>query len=157
MNLADFEAEFNAKFKQNANDNFACGKINKNADSNPASMAILRLLTPLRIKKNNVFVRDENLALNDILKSIFQRQNALFELDCQKNPAFKGQISSANLHFVELVRKSSRQGTMNLGGLLGQLHLSELNAQSYALLRLGELIGAGKSCVFGLGKIAVLC
>lgn len=157
VNLADFEAEFNAKFKQNANDNFACGKINKNADSNPASMAILRLLTPLRIKKNNVFVRDENLALNDILKSIFQRQNALFELDCQKNPAFKGQISSANLHFVELVRKSSRQGTMNLGGLLGQLHLSELNAQSYALLRLGELIGAGKSCVFGLGKIAVLC
>lgn len=115
--------EFNTKFKQNANDNFTCDKINKNADSNPASMAILRLLTPLRIKKNNVFVRDENLALNDILKSIFQRQNALFELDCQ----------------------------------MGQLHLSELNAQSYALLRLGELIGAGKSCVFGLDKIAILC
>ncbi len=135
LNLEDLKREFEAK--------------------NSPQNAILRLLTPLRIKKNNAFVRRANeLEFNDILGSIFRRYNELLGRERVKAPHFEGELTRANAHFTELVRKSSRQNAlMSLGGLLGDFQLRGLNAQSYAFLRLGELIGVGKSCVFGLGKI----
>ncbi len=135
LNLEDLKREFEAK--------------------NLPQNAILRLLTPLRIKKNNAFVRRANeLEFNDILGSIFRRYNELLGRERVKAPHFEGELTRANAHFTELVRKSSRQNAlMSLGGLLGDFQLRGLNAQSYAFLRLGELIGVGKSCVFGLGKI----
>lgn len=135
LNLADLKREFEVK--------------------NSPQNAILRLLTPLRIKKNNAFVRSGNgLDFNDILGSIYRRYNELLGHERVKAPHFEGEITRANAYFTELVRKSSRQNAlMSLGGLLGDFELCGLNAQSYAFLRLGELIGVGKSCVFGLGKI----
>lgn len=124
---------------------------------NSPQRAILRLLTPLRIKKNNAFVRHispNNFDFNDILGSIFRRYNELLGCERAKTPHFKGEIIHANTEFTELIRKSSRQrAMMSLGGLVGELEISALDAQSYAFLRLGEFIGVGKSCVFGLGKI----
>lgn len=137
LNLKHFEREFKLK--------------------NSPQRAILRLLTPLRIKKNNAFVRHispSNFDFNDILGSIFRRYNELLGCERAKTPHFKGEIMHANTEFIELIRKSSRQrAMMSLGGLVGELEISALNAQSYAFLRLGEFIGVGKSCVFGLGKI----
>ena len=51
---------------------------------------------------------------------------------------------------------SNRQkSTMNLGGLLGSIEVKNINKEAYEVLKVGELIGAGKQCVFGLGKIKV--
>jgi CRISPR/Cas system endoribonuclease Cas6 (RAMP superfamily) len=44
---------------------------------------------------------------------------------------------------------------MNLGGLMGEITIEGLNKESYEVLKVGELLGAGKSTVFGLGKIEV--
>lgn len=44
---------------------------------------------------------------------------------------------------------------MNLGGLVGRVCIKNLNKESYEVLRLGEYLGVGKQCVFGLGKIRV--
>lgn len=44
---------------------------------------------------------------------------------------------------------------MNLGGLMGEFWISNLDEKSYQLLKLGELIGVGKQTVFGLGKINI--
>jgi CRISPR/Cas system endoribonuclease Cas6 (RAMP superfamily) len=44
---------------------------------------------------------------------------------------------------------------MNLGGLMGEMIISDVNKEVYDLLKIGEVIGVGKSTVFGLGKIKV--
>ncbi|AFI06627.1 CRISPR system precrRNA processing endoribonuclease RAMP protein Cas6, partial [Helicobacter cetorum] len=38
---------------------------------------------------------------------------------------------------------------------MGSVKIKGLNKESFEVLKLGELIGVGKSCVFGLGKIEV--
>jgi CRISPR/Cas system endoribonuclease Cas6 (RAMP superfamily) len=44
---------------------------------------------------------------------------------------------------------------MNLGGLMGEILINNADKEIYRLLKLGEVIGVGKSTVFGLGKIKV--
>ncbi len=123
-----------------------------------SSIIKLEFLTPLRIKKQNKFaLHQEEIGLNDILFSIHRR-----ELELQKKPFERVQfnqdikIVSKNLQYKELTRRSNKQNTkMNMGGLMGDIVLSGVDKQTYDLLKLGELIGVGKSTVFGLGKIKV--
>jgi len=44
---------------------------------------------------------------------------------------------------------------MNMGGLMGEIEIEGINDKVFHVLKLGELIGAGKQTVFGLGKIKV--
>lgn len=116
---------------------------------------ILNFVTPLRIKKNNTFIKDDSLDLLDILNSIYQRKRAILGKSYKKmshKPEFI--CKSKNIYFKELTRKSFSQNTfMQLGGLMGEMWIENLDKKSYKLLSLGELIGVGKQCVFGLGKI----
>jgi hypothetical protein len=119
---------------------------------------VLHLQTPLRMKKNNRFVRDvKDLELKDIVNSIYQRQMQLLGKGYKKFPYnIEGKMVSTNIHYRELTRRSNRQkSTMNLGGLMGEITIEGLNKESYEVLKVGELLGAGKSTVFGLGKIEV--
>jgi len=123
-----------------------------------SSIIKLEFLTPLRIKKQNKFVLSEDeIGLNDILFSIHRRN-----LELQKKPFQRVQfnqnikIVSKNLEYKELIRRSNRQNTkMNLGGLMGEIVLSDVDKETYNLLKLGEIIAVGKSTVFGLGKIKI--
>lgn len=114
--------------------------------------------TPLRIKKNNVFLKNpEELTLKDIITSIYQRKLGLTKQPFQayKNE-IKGEIKERNLQYKELKRFSNRQNAaMNLDGIMGDFYIENLDSSSYNLLKLGELIGAGKQCVFGLGKMEI--
>ena len=66
----------------------------------------------------------------------------------------KGEITKKDLKYVELTRRSNRQNTtMNFGGLTGSLEIKGVSKECMELLKLGEIIGAGKQTVFGLGKI----
>ena len=116
----------------------------------------LEFLTPLRMKKQNRFAT-RDIELLDILLSIHKRH-----LDLQKIPYERVKIDtsyktvSKNLRYEELTRRSNKQKmTMNLGGLMGEMIISDVNEEVYNLLKIGEVIGAGKSTVFGLGKIKV--
>jgi len=117
----------------------------------------IQFITPLRVKKSNRFIRDDNIELKDIVNSIYQRQMQLLEQGYKKFPyPIEGQIVNKELHYKELTRMSNRQkSTMNLGGLLGSIEVKNINKEAYEVLKVGELIGAGKQCVFGLGKIKV--
>lgn len=118
---------------------------------------ILRFDTPLRIKKNGKFVIDDSIELESILNSIYQRSLALQNKDFEKLP-FKPQfkIKSKDIYFNELKRFSNVQNTtMQFGGLMGEMWISNLDEESFKLLKLGELIGVGKQTVFGLGKISI--
>jgi CRISPR-associated endoribonuclease Cas6 len=117
----------------------------------------IKLLTPLRIKKNNKFLR-ESVDLEDILRSLYQREQELFfakkafKLDYE--PKYLTSVKA--LKHQVLVRKSNQQNTkMNMDGIVGEMAIVGLDERSYRLLKLGEIIGVGKQTVMGLGRIAV--
>jgi CRISPR-associated endoribonuclease Cas6 len=117
----------------------------------------IKLQTPLRIKKHNKFLRDE-VAIEDILRSIYQREQEIFyakkvfKLDYK--PSYASNIKL--LKYQELLRKSNRQNKrMNMDGIVGEIAIMGLDKESYRLLKLGEVIGVGKQTVMGLGKIKI--
>ncbi len=117
----------------------------------------VKLLTPLRIKKNNKFLRDD-VELEDLLRSIYQREQELFygkkvfKLDYE--PTLITSLKS--LTHKSLTRKSNRQRqTMKMDGVFGELAVMGIDEESYRLLKLGEIIGVGKQTVMGLGRIEV--
>ena len=118
---------------------------------------ILRLETPLRIKKDGKFIIDDSIELESILNSIYQRSLALQNKEFEKLP-FKSEfkIKSKDIFFNDIKRFSNVQNTsMQLGGVMGEMWISNLDEESFKLLKLGELIGVGKQTVFGLGKISI--
>lgn len=117
----------------------------------------LLFATPLRIKKENRFVRDDELELEGIINSIYQRQMKLLGREHKRFPyPIEGKIVEKELKFVELTRQSNRQKTtMNMGGIMGEIKIKNLNKECYEVLKVGELIGVGKQTVFGLGKIEI--
>jgi len=117
----------------------------------------LKLVTPIRIKKDNRFLQD-SIELTDILRSIYQRKSELgdkervYKLDYE--PKYLVPMSSFKKQ--KLVRKSNRQKTrMKMDGVVGEMVVMNLDKKSYKLLKLGEIIGVGKQTVMGLGKIEV--
>ena len=117
----------------------------------------VEFVTPLRIKKDNVFVKDDKIELKDIINSIYTRQmRILGRSDKRFAYEIKGEITSKDLRFLDLRRYSNRQQTaMNMGGIIGKIELCGLNKECYEVLKLGEILGAGKQTAFGLGKIKV--
>lgn len=118
----------------------------------------IRLSTPLRIKKNNRFLRDE-IELEEMLRSIYQREQELmtkekvYKLPYQ--PSYTTSVKA--LKYQSLVRKSNRQKQkLNMDGMIGEIAVMGLDQESYRLLRLGEIIGVGKQTVMGLGRIEVV-
>ncbi len=117
----------------------------------------IQLLTPLRIKKNNKLLR-ENLEVEDILRSIYQREQ---ELNSGKrvhklNYTPKVGTTLKLLQYKHLKRKSNRQKqTLRIDGLIGEMVVTNIDKESYHLLKLGEIIGVGKQTVMGLGKIEI--
>ncbi len=116
----------------------------------------LEFVTPLRIKKQNNFAREE-IDLADILRSIYRRER---ELNAEAYEPLRMDehytVVMKKFHYQELIRKSNKQQTkMNMGGLMGEMVISGISSEVYRLLKLGEVIGVGKATVFGLGKIKV--
>ena len=117
----------------------------------------IKLLTPLRIKKNNKLLRDD-IDIEDILRSIYQREQEFktgekaFKLDY--TPEYKTSLKL--LEYKPLLRRSNRQGKrMNMDGIIGEMAILDIDKRSYELLKLGEIIGVGKQTVMGLGRILV--
>jgi len=123
----------------------------------PFSNVKIKFVTPLRIKKGNRFIRDDSLALKDIVNSIYQRQLQILGKPPKKFPyEIHGEIIQKELHYKELTRQSNRQKTtMHLGGIIGEMKIKNIDEKSYHVLKLGEILACGKSTVFGLGKIEI--
>jgi len=141
-----FDGEFK-KF-ENTSLNFEIKEIKKDFT--------LKINTPIRIKENNKFVKD-NIKLETILRSINHRFNKLKNSEIKKlefTPKYEEVYK--NLYFKDLIRYSNRQKTkMKLGGILGEIIYKDVDEESFKLLKLGELIGVGKQVTFGLGDIRI--
>ncbi len=112
--------------------------------------------TPFRIKYQNKFLR-EKPELKLILNSIYNRYREIKGLERGKLPFEpKYEEGDFEIYFKDLTRYSNRQKTkMRLGGIVGEIEYKKIDKNSFELLKLGEIIGAGKQTVFGLGKIGV--
>ena len=127
-------------------------------ETTPPKRLKITFVTPLRIKYRNRFVRNiAHLPLPTLIASIDARWKQL----CGEAPSklahrVEGEIVDRFGTFKDLTRYSGRQrGHLKIGGLLGEMTVEGIDAQSYALLQAAELIGAGKQTVFGLGKLKV--
>jgi CRISPR-associated endoribonuclease Cas6 len=112
--------------------------------------------TPLRIKSDNKLL-STTPKLEQILSSILNRLNEFKNLPMTRLP-FEPSYEEAqsSVIFKDLTRRSNRQNTkMKIGGILGYVKYKNIDEKSYAVLKLGEIIGAGKLTVFGLGEIKV--
>ena len=145
--LKSLEIDIKLEFKE---------KIKTLKTKKSAKVIKLEFLTPLRMKKQNRFAT-RDIELLDILLSIHKRHLNLQKLSYERvklDTSYK--TVSKNLRYQELTRRSNKQKTtMNLGGLMGEMIISNVNREVYNLLKIGEVIGVGKSTVFGLGKIKV--
>ena len=116
----------------------------------------LKLNTPIRIKENNKFVRND-IKLETILRSINYRFNKLKNREIKKLD-FTSEYEEVykNLYFKDLIRYSNRQKTkMKLGGIMGEIIYKDVDEKTFKLLKLGEIIGVGKQVTFGLGDIRI--
>jgi hypothetical protein len=129
-----------------------------NIDSSTSSQKNVKLVfkTPLRIKENNRFVR-EDVSLETLLRSIYHRKLKLKNLPIQKLP-FTPQyrIKDKNLSFIDFSRYSNRQkAKMKFGGIMGYVEFDKIDEESLKLLKTAQTIGAGKQVTFGLGRIEI--
>ena len=78
----------------------------------PISHVNINFVTPLRIKKENRFIRDESIELKDVVNSIYQRQLQMLGKAQKKFPyEIEGEIVKKQLQYKELTRQSNRQKT----------------------------------------------
>ena len=116
----------------------------------------LQFNMPIRIKEHNRLAR-KGFELPTLINSIHHRYRQLKgEESSRLGYQIHGEIVESHLKFVEMQRFSSRQKSrMNLGGLKGTIKITGLDKRSYVYLKIGEVIGAGKQTVFGLGSYVV--
>ena len=117
----------------------------------------VKLLTPLRIKQDNQIAHND-VAFKNIIRSIYQRKQQIFHNEQVHSLPYKTSMTTVIklLENKKLYRKSDRQGRkIVMDGLLGEFAVIGLDEDSFHLLKLGELIGAGKQTTFGLGKLKV--
>ena len=117
---------------------------------------LIKFLTPIRIKENNRYVRDD-IEIKTLLRNINHRFLKLQNKELKKlefTPEVN--ILDKRVFFVDFNRYSNRQKTrMKLGGVLGEIK-AEVDENTYKFLKLGEIIGIGKQVTFGLGNIEIL-
>ena len=116
----------------------------------------ITFLTPLRIKDNNRLLKTKP-RVELLLNSIFQRSLQLQGKPREKlNHTIEYDLVTSKTNYQNIQRYSNRQQTsMKLDGILGYMVLDNLDDTSFNLLKLGEILGIGKQCTFGLGKIKV--
>lgn len=116
----------------------------------------LEFTMPLRIKENNRFAK-ESVALHTLVNNIHSRYRQLRgEASVRLDYRVEGDIVFADMKFVDIQRYSNRQNKgMKMGGIKGSMTIRGLDPKSYAYLKIGEVIGAGKQTVFGLGSYKI--
>jgi hypothetical protein len=116
----------------------------------------LEFTMPLRIKENNKFAK-ESVALHTLVNNIHSRYRQLKgETPARMDYRVEGEIVTEELKFVEMQRYSNRQKKgMSMGGLKGKMMIKGIDRKSYEYLKIGEIIGAGKQTVFGLGSYTI--
>lgn len=127
----------------------------------------IKLLTPLRLRKNNKYLNPETFTFSDLFNNLlrrtssvsyFHQQKELHEEFVEITQAARHVVPEAqNLTWVDWARFSSRQSKkIAMGGLVGTLTFNANDiAPFWNYLWLGQWIHAGKGTTMGLGKYRI--
>ena len=133
----------------------------EDADANSVG---LEFLTPLRLTMNNDLV--VNLEFHHLVRSLLRRISTLsyfhcntrFEIDFRGliERAEKVRVVANEMRWFDWERYSARQVVrMKMGGLVGRIDFEGDLGEFMPLLRIGEVIHAGKGTSFGLGRYVI--
>ncbi len=125
----------------------------------------LTFLTPTRISYNNALTGNPEFHI--LVRNLLRRLSLIAYFHCDVDMThwdFRGIIEMAkevkvkqnSLRWFDWERYSARQNTrMKLGGFIGDITFEGNINPFMSLIRVGELIHAGKGTTFGLGKYEV--
>lgn len=128
---------------------------------------VLEVSTPLRLKENGNLVAPTTFAARHLLSSLVRRISMLMyfhtghplsaDFRALKAAASCAQIGSRDLRWLDLTRKSSRQGTMmQMGGIVGRMEIHLGGAEAlWPYLWIGQFTQAGKGTTMGLGHYRI--
>ncbi|WP_295405670.1 CRISPR system precrRNA processing endoribonuclease RAMP protein Cas6 [uncultured Thiocystis sp.] len=128
----------------------------------------LRLITPLRIKRDGHFLGAREFTAGDLIHALYRRLRSLADWQGGDPAAFDPRgvsrdLAALHLHadwlrWHEWTRYSSRQDTlMQFGGLIGEFDLAgSALADLWPALWLGQWTHVGKDTAFGLGGYRIL-
>ena len=124
----------------------------------------LKFLTPCRIKSLGKLLNRE-LPFEILIERLQERLSLLSSLHCRGEVASENRFSldkarqvkivENKLRWLDLPRRSSRQGRMKLGGLVGEVSYIGPWQEYFSLICLGEYLHVGKSVTFGLGRYLI--
>ena len=136
-------------------------------ENNVPGSVLLEFLTPLRLQENGRALPPGRLTPRPLLTALLRRSSLLSE-------HYQGQPLYTAAQFAELAEAASRiegkvemewrdwtrrsarqQCTMQLGGCMGTWTLSGDIRPFWNVLRLGEMLHAGKEASFGLGHYRI--
>jgi len=118
----------------------------------------IRILTPLYIKDKNTF--KESIEPKDILLSIHRRKRSIERgrqdtSDLAYAPSYTV-IASELKRFHEKTHSNDQDRDIPLMGMTGRIVLMGLDPESFALLRLGEVLALGNKVSKGQGVIKLI-
>ena len=118
--------------------------------------AKLHFSLPLRIKHDNRLAKE--VPLHVLVGNLQRRFRQIKGLPPEKlGYKVRGEVVHSRLKHLDLHRYPNRQRSrMKLGGLVGDMVVKGLDKQSWFYLKAGEILGAGKQTVFGLGSYALI-
>jgi hypothetical protein len=132
----------------------------------PESTVGIELLTPMRIMYKRSLA--SSLEFHVLLRNLMRRLSLLHYFHCeQKSPAWNHnliidaslqvEIKKDNTCWYDWERYSSRQNTkMKMGGIVGNISYQGVTGPFTQILRVGEIVHAGKGTSFGLGKYRIM-
>ena len=142
---------------------FKAGEFSNNIKAEPkefesssfSPIIKLKLITPLRLKRDGRFLKSDNLDIKDILISAISKKS-FFEQTKKEHIEQFPSVVMKDLAFKDFTRFSNRQKRkMKVGGVVGEMIINNLTPQTYNLLKYATITGVGKLNSFGLGKIEI--
>jgi CRISPR-associated endoribonuclease Cas6 len=132
----------------------------------PPARLTIELLMPARLKSGGEFLRGAP-PFETLMGALLRRLESLsffycgggLQLDYHMIVARAKEVEtvSSDLHWVEWARYSQRQERkIPWGGLMGSVEYAGEFTQFWPFLALGELVGVGNNCAFGLGRFVTL-
>ncbi|MEJ5370183.1 MAG: CRISPR system precrRNA processing endoribonuclease RAMP protein Cas6 [Bryobacteraceae bacterium] len=130
-------------------------------------VARVRLLTPLRIRRENDLVAPERMGFDELAAAVLRRLALLTRFHTAqmwrmdharlRAAAAEARILERRLHWQDWARYSNRQGKkIPMGGVMGEFVVETRGLEElWPLLWVGQWVHAGKGAVMGLGRFEV--
>lgn len=117
----------------------------------------IKFITPVSLKYKNEYITKDKIKTHILIINLYKRFLKLKDKpNTNMDFQVEGEIVKNSLKPLDLFRYSNRKRKhMKLSGLIGEIHINNIDKNSYNYLKIGEIIGIGKNGVFGFGDYKI--